>query len=122
MERIPLDVIINHIIPYTYHIQSNILLEDIKSYYTIKEILLDEKHLINIIKHDILAVFYDNRSKLYAVLDRHFQMKMKNMDYNTIYDLPNNKRFNILFGLFTKEERIHFLEYMFRDNGFWIIK
>lgn len=122
MERIPLDVIINHIIPYTYHIQSNILLEDIKSYYTIKEILLDEKHLTNIIKHDILAVFYDNRSKLSAILHRHFQMKMKKMDYNIIYDLPNNKRFNILFGLFTKEERIYFLDYMFRDNSIWIIK
>jgi len=122
MQRIPLDVIINHIIPYTYHIQSNILLEDIKSYYTIKEILLDEKYLTNIIKHDILAVFYDNRSKLSTILHRHFQMKMKKMEYNTIYDLPNNKRFNILFGLFTKEERMHFLEYMFRDNSIWILK
>ena len=122
MQRIPLDVIINHIIPYTYHVQSNVLLEDIKSYYTIKEILLDEKYLTNIIKHDILAVFYDNRSKLSTILYRHFQMKMKKMDYNIIYDLPNNKRFNILFGLFTKEERMHFLEYMFRDNSIWILK
>ena len=35
MEKIPYDVIINNIIPYTYNMQSNLLLEDIKSYYTI---------------------------------------------------------------------------------------
>ena len=29
MERIPFDIIINHIIPYTYNVQSNILLENI---------------------------------------------------------------------------------------------
>jgi hypothetical protein len=122
MERIPLDVIINHIIPYTYNIQLNTLLEDIQSYYTIKKILLDEKHDSNIIKHDILAVFYDNTITLNTILHRHIQIKLKKMDYNIIYNFSNNKRFNILFGLFTKEERICFLEYMFRDNGIWIMK
>ena len=122
MKRIPFDVIINHIIPYTYNVQSNILLEDIKSYYTIKKILLDEKYDTNIIKHDILAVFYDNTTKLSTILHRHFQMKLKKMDYNIIYKFSNDKRFNILFGLFTKEDRIYFLEYMFRDNGICIMK
>ena len=122
MERIPLDVIINHIIPYTYNIQLNTLLEDIQSYYTIKKILLDEKNDSNIIKHEILAVFYDNTITLNTILHRHIQMKLKKMDYNIIYYFSNNKRFNILFGLFTKEERICFLEYMFRDNGIWIMK
>ena len=111
MIRIQFDVVINHIIPYTYNVQSNILLEDIKNYYTIKKILLDEKYDTNIIKHDILAVFYDNTPKLSTILHRHFQMKLKKMDYKNIYNLSNNKRFNILFGLFTKEERIYFLEY-----------
>ena len=49
-------------------------------------------------------------------------MKFTKKDYNMIYNFSKNKRFNILFGLFTKEERTYFLEYMFRDNGIWIIK
>ena len=77
MEKIPLDIILNHIIPYTYNVQSSILLEDIKNYYTIKEILMNEKYDTNMIKHEILAGFYDNKSKLSTILDRHFQMKLK---------------------------------------------
>ena len=122
MKRIPFDVIINHIIPYTYNVQSNILLEDIKNYYTIKEILMNKKYDTNMIKHEILAVFYDNSCKLSTILYRHFQMKFLKKDYNIIYNFSNNKRFNILFGLFTKEERVLFLEHILEDNGFWFIK
>jgi len=122
MNRIPLDIIINHIIPYTYNVQSNILLEDIKNYYTIKEILMNEKYDTNMIKHEILALFYDNNCKLSTILCRHFQMKFKKKDYNIIYNFSKNKRFNILFGLFTKEERVIFLEHILQDNGFWFIE
>jgi len=121
MKRIPLDVIINHIIPYTYNVQSTILLEDIKNYYTIKEILMNKKYDTNMIKHEILALFYDNNAKLSTILYRHFQMKSKKKDYNIIYNFSNNKRFNILFGLFTKEERTLFLEHILQDNGFWFV-
>jgi hypothetical protein len=122
MKRIPFDVIINHIIPYTYNVQSKILLEDIKNYYTIKEILMNKKYDTNMIKHEILAIFYDNNCKLSTIVHRHFQMKIKKHDYNIIYNLPNNKRFNILFGLFTKEERLLFLEHILQDNIFWFIE
>ena len=122
MKRIPLDVIINHIIPYTYNVQSNILLEDIKNYCTIKEILMNKKYDTNMIKHEIVAVFYDNNCKLSTILHRHFQMKFKKKDYNIIYNFSNNKRFNILFGLFTKEERVLFSEHILQDNMFWFIE
>jgi hypothetical protein len=42
MEKIPVDIIINHIIPYTYFSQPKNLLEDITNYYEIKKILMDE--------------------------------------------------------------------------------
>ena len=121
MKRIPFDVIINHIIPYTYNVQSTILLEDIKNYYTIKEILMNKKYDTNMIKHEILALFYDNNSNLSTILYRHFQMKCKKKDCNIIYNFSYNKRFNILFGLFTKEERTLFLEHILQDNGFWFV-
>jgi len=118
MKRIPFDVIVNHIIPYTYNVQSNILLEDIKNYYTLKEILMNKKYDTNMIKHEILAIFYDDKHKLSTILHRHFQMKFNKKDYNIIYNFSNNKRFNILFGLFTKEERVLFSEHILQDNWF----
>jgi hypothetical protein len=120
MKRISFDIIINHIIPYTYNVQSNILLEDIKNYYTIKKILMNETYDTNMIKHEILALFYDDKYKLSTILNRHFQSKLKKDDCNIIYKLSNNKRFNILFGLFTKEERLLFLKHILQDN--WFIK
>ena len=72
----------------------------------------------NMIKHEIVAVFYDNKCKLASILYRHFQMKK---DCNIIYTfskINENKRFNILFGLFTKEERELFLEHILQDDFF----
>lgn len=114
MESLPFDIIINHIIPYTYNIQSKLLLEDIKNYYTVKEILMNYRYDTDIIKHDILAVFYDNKSLLNKILHRNFQIKFKNYDFNIIYKYSNNTRFNILFGLFTKKKDKHFLNIFFK--------
>ena len=50
METLPFDIIINNIIPYTYNIQPSLLLEDIKNYYNIKKILMNEKYDTIIIK------------------------------------------------------------------------
>ena len=118
MKRIPIDIIINHIIPYTYNIQPNLLLEDIKNYHKIKTILLDDKYDIDVIKHEILSVFYSNKQKLTNILHRHFL----NYDYNIIYEYSQNTKFNILFGLFSKEERTRFLEYIIKDLQQFITK
>jgi len=117
---LPFDIIVIPIIPYTYNIQSKILLEDIQNYYIIKTTLINDKYDINIIKHEILVIFYDNKTRLNTILHRHFIKK----DYTIIYRMEqsNIRRFNILFGLFTIEERILFLEYIFQDNGIWVIK
>ena len=64
MKIIPIDIIINHIIPYTYNIQPNLLLEDIKNYHKIKTILMDGKYDIDVIKHEILAIFYSTKQHI----------------------------------------------------------
>jgi len=124
MERIPWDVIINHIIPYTYNIQSTDLLEDIRNYYTVKKRLMENRYDMHIIKHEIFAVFYDSPTKLLTILHRRFSADRFSIIslYNRIYNMSSIQRFNILLGLFTKEERNCFLEYLFRDHGIWIQK
>ena len=122
MKIIPIDIIINHIIPYTYNIQPKLLLEDIKNYHKIKTILMDDKYDTDVIKHEILAVFYCNKQKLNNILHRHFQINIQNYDYNIIYGYSQNTKFNILFGLFSIEERTHFSEYILNDLKDWILK
>jgi len=125
MEGIPFDIIINNIMPYIYNIQPNFLLEDIKNYHKIRTILIDDKYDTDVIKHEILAVFYfneDNKQKLNNILHRHFQINLKNYDYEIIEKYSQNTKFNILFGLFSIEERIHFSEYILQDLKNWILK
>lgn len=122
MERIPFDIIINNIIPYTYNIQPKLLLEDIKNYYTIKSNLMDDKYKTDVIKHEILAVFYDNKDALNIILKRHFQFIFKKYHHSFIYKYSQNTAFNILFGLFTKEERIQGLDYVINLLDEFILK
>ena len=121
MENIPFDITINHILPYTYHIQSNALLEDIRNYSITKEILMNKRYDTCMIKHEILAVFYDNKSTLSTILQRLFPMKSKEKNYHSIYRFSKEQRFNILFGLFTKEERLLFVEHILEDDGIWFL-
>lgn len=129
IKKIPFDIIINHIIPYTYNIQPNFLLEDIKNYYFIKEILMKNIYDINLIKHEIFAIFYTNNNILLNILSRYYSyliLKKISKDINYIndnmYRYTNDKRFSILFGLFTKDERIKFLEHILEDDGIWFKK
>jgi hypothetical protein len=122
MERIPLDIIINHIIPYTYNIQPKLLLEDIKNYYTIKKNLINDKYNTNIIKHELLSNCYINKQKFNNILDRHFQIHSKKYDYHIIYKYSLKSQFNIVFGLLSREERTCFSEYIFRELYQWIIQ
>lgn len=125
MERIPFDIIINHIMPYVYNIQPKFLLEDIRNYHKIRTILIDDKYDIHIIKHELLAFFYfneHNKQKLNNILHRHFQINLKNYDYEIIDKYSQNTKFNILFGLFSIEERTYFSKYILTDLRPWILK
>ena len=110
MKRIPTDIIINHIIPYTYNIQPSLLLEDIKNYHQIKKILT-KNYKQNLIIKELLSILYI-KQKAKKLFSRLFQINEKEYNYKTIYKYARTTQFNILFGLFTKEERIRFLEYI----------
>jgi len=132
MEKIPLDIIINNIIPYTYNIQPKLLLEDIQNYYEVKLKLMDEKYDTNIIKHELLAFGHMNQQKINNILDRNFKFnigykypenKMNLSKKNVDKDLFSKKniKFNIVFGLLSKKERNYFSEYIFTELYQWII-
>jgi len=122
MNRLPFDIITNHIIPYTYNSQPIFLLEDIKNFDLIKKELLQSKYNTRLIKHEILAVFYTDTNILKNVLERSFvfkqSLKTKNMN---IHSYTNDKKFAILFGLFTPNERQLFLQHITQDNGTWFV-
>ena len=122
MNRLPYDIIYNHIIPYTYNSQPIPLLEDIKNFNLIKKELLDNKYNTKSIKHEILAVFYTDTNILKTILERSFMfkqtLKTKNMN---IHSYTNDKKFAILFGLFTPNERHRFLQHITQDNGIWFV-
>ncbi len=106
METIPYDIIINNIIPYTYNTQCNLLLEDIKNYYTIKSKIMEDNYS-KTIKLEILA-FFSFKNMFNDILNRQF----KQYTYNNIKHFSIEKRFSILFGLLTKEERNSGLNYV----------
>jgi hypothetical protein len=114
MEKIPYDIIINNIIPYTYNIQSNLLLDDIKNYYTIKSKIIEDKYSTSI-KLEILA-FFSFKSMLNTILNRHFIVNLKQYNYDNIKNVSLEKKFSILFGLLTKEERTNGLDYVNNFN------
>lgn len=114
MEKIPYDIIMNNIIPYTYNIQSKILLEDIQNYYMIKSKIMDDKYSTTM-KLEIIAFFYF-KNMLNNILNRHFIINLKQYTYDNINNFSIEKRFNILFGLLTKEERTCGLNYVNNFN------
>jgi hypothetical protein len=96
LTNIPFDVIINHIIPYTYNIQSPLLLEDIKNYYVVKKILMENIYDVDMIKHETLAIFYVSNVSVNHILSRHFSDLRNKLDDDTIYFLSNDKKMEII--------------------------
>jgi len=85
IEKIPFDVIINNIIPYTYNIQPKKLMNDVKNYFhnfSILEEIYETEYNYFILYYDLIEfcndriiIFLGNNKKLLNILQRHFLYK-----------------------------------------------
>jgi len=142
MSRIPIDVLINHIIPYTYNKQPQKLLYDLKNYiedFSFLEEIYETEYNYGILYYDLIeycnnnnVVEYEIDDKFINILKRHIIYKnySKEMildfffykfnifsiqkDFNELY----RKKSRFLWGLLKPVERIQFINKykLFRDN------
>jgi hypothetical protein len=132
IEKLPFDVIINHIIPYTYSIQSKNLICDIKSYFLSKtqvrtiyyglwfddvDEASDKEWLINDLfafANDYNPTIFGYVDSFYEIFSRHVILKNDKLKINEfIIRLENekvDKQINIFLGLLTPEERDDFID------------
>jgi hypothetical protein len=85
LHSLPEDIVINHIVPYTYEKQSRILLQDIRSYSSDFDLInnyyifeLNEMILLNdLIRfcNNNIAPVYDIEPRYETILKRHFCIK-----------------------------------------------
>jgi len=124
MNRMPYDVIINHILPYTYNIQPTSLLLDIRSYYTdfniLKNDCQDDRDNYRYLAFDMLdfyrrdKIFINNSIEpFYETISNKntiFKQKIGCYFYDRV--TPNQtpeKKIKCLFGLLTPVERTRFI-------------
>lgn len=128
LHSLPEDIIINHIIPYTYSTKSYKHLSDIHSFTTDYKILdnyysfdLNEQILLN----DIILFCNDSRSItvgvnsfFYKLLSRNFMLRNKSYKEINLYIIKNfhnvkyhniEKKIKFIWGLFTTTERTNFI-------------
>ena len=146
MKNVPMDVIINHIIPYTYSCQSKELLFDLKNNiqdYGILETVYSFDYNYMILLRDLVCFLNDGsvhspcilRMKYIDLLKRHIQYKNKQHNlshfsfskylYSHLNDKTIERRVRFLWGLMTPIERTRFinkyvlLEDMILDAAFY---
>ena len=130
MQRIPYDVIVNHIIPYTYMPQSRELLCDIRSFksdFDLVESVYFTQYNEFILLHDLIK-FCNNKKypvfeidiKFESILRRHFIIAKMDEIVRTHYifihyhrDMNNHllQKIRILWGLLLPVQRTAFINY-----------
>jgi hypothetical protein len=137
IDKLPFDVIINHILPYIYNPQPNNLLIDIRSYYAdykLVESVYMTQHNEWILLHDLkkcccvyLKPYYGIDNKFKKILRRHFiianqseenliNIIKRNFHRNIIYV---EKKIKIIWALLTPAERTEFINnFILIDDDF----
>ena len=124
MEKIPLDVLYNHIIPYTYEKIDSRLLNDIRNFICDYNIIINYYYFdMNeyLLLHDLLLFCNSNgngNDSLIDFLNRNLMFKKFSLDkkyeyiqehFYTNFILNAEKKMKILFSLLTASERARFI-------------
>ena len=129
INKLPDDVIINHILPYTYEPQPRKILNDIRSFakdYSLIESIYMTQFNELVLLYDLLRFLYLNINPSYGikniiienVLRRHFHLKNKNGEYliNMLIvcfggnlEINTERKIKILWGLLKPFERTQFI-------------
>jgi hypothetical protein len=127
IKLLPDDIVVNHIIPYTYEKQPIILLQDIRSYSSDLD-LIDNYYMFEsneiILLNDLvrfcnnnIAPVYDVEPRYETILKRHFSMKDKTrleikqfvfIDFHRRLIVHPERKIKFLWGLLTPVERTRF--------------
>jgi hypothetical protein len=117
MNRLPDDIIMNHIIPYTYSTQPVSLQEDIHDFKTsfpqiiqIYTGIYGTRYGLNLLHLDIIR-FTSPPRVLYDVMKRHFNLRNASSQriHQIIIGFRNvYRKTKMIWGLLTPRERTHF--------------
>jgi len=137
MDKLPIDIIREEILPYTYQPQPKELCNDIRSFYNIRDYLyklyydrwlhtfqFEENADLNWLDNDICRFFNDDRATMFGYTDnclnkykRNFNLKDKTgkevRDYiNKIISCKNVKySINVQVGILKCEERLKLVDF-----------
>lgn len=128
INTLPYDVIINHILPYTYEVKPKRHLTDIRSFYTDYR-LLENTYMFDyntsVLLYDLLKFCNSTRDQIYilsdyfeCVLRKNFTLSSRNSGdlqlfafkqyFRDLYE-NQNKKIKFLLGLLTPRERTLFI-------------
>jgi len=128
IQSLPEDVVINHIIPYTYQLQPKRLLSDIRSFvndYALVESIYMTQFNAHILLHDLLRFCHINLYPSYgmenlfdSILRRNYLISGKSEEYlinivrlnfhRNVEPQPERK-IKFIWGLLTRQERTEFI-------------
>ena len=133
LQKLPIDIIREHIIPYTYKKQEKILTNDIKSFYETREYLLklyheywkDIDNHYDWLTNDILRFMNDDVASMYGYTENHysyyrrmpvFQDKSDSFIYTYGHEMDNIKGsiggINIRLGFLIPRERKDLIDFL----------
>lgn len=134
LKKLPIEVINTHVIPYTYKFQSKELMNDIQSFYNVKEYLkkvyyerwkntfeYEENADLNWLDNDIIRFFNEDQATMYGYKNncirkykRLYILQKKQLETTIKYISKRkkaNQNINIQLGLLIPNERNRLIDF-----------